>query len=405
MFPYKKDKTEVVQYKKLKKILIHSYEKFDFYNRLMKEAKFDPYKFKSTEELEKLPVIDKESYRNFSNTVVKKNPELYKYYYKDSTSGSTGIPLEIYRTWKERAYMIAKYIRVLFLNGYKICDTTYNLPSPHRITEQDSFLQKFGIMRRYKLSYTESVEKMVNGFLQYKPDLLYGNKASIVQMALYIIENNITIEQPRLLLCGGEYLDKNSKLLIENVFGRNKLFEVYGAVEFNTLAYQLIGEKYYHFYHDTNILELDNNGLINKEKGNCIITDLEIYSFPLIRYKLGDWIETDVKDGVRVIKKVKGRLDDWVTFKNGEKLPFLNFYEVMDKHPEAVQFRFIQENYDLIIVQVVLEKRIDENKFDKFLLNDLKKEISDTISYKIEHMNNIPQDKTGKLRMIISKIK
>ena len=41
--------------------------------------------------------------------------------YMDTTSGTTGIPLEFYRTWPERGYMIAKYLRALFLNGLKFC--------------------------------------------------------------------------------------------------------------------------------------------------------------------------------------------------------------------------------------------------------------------------------------------
>ena len=401
-FPFDKSRISEIQLRKLKKILIYSYENFDFYRNLMAESNFNPYKIQAVEEIQKLPIIDKNLYREFTYSLVKHNNK-YVSYYIDSTSGSTGTPLRIYRSWNERAYMLAKYLRALFLNGYRISDKTYCLPSPHRITITDSILQKLGIMRRYSVAYTEKVEKMVDGYLASAPDFFYANKSQLVKMASYIIENNINIKKPRFYSCVAEVLDINSKKLIESVFGTN-MFEIYGAVEFNNLAFQLLGRDYYFFNHDTNILELENNGVINKENGNCIITDLNIFSFPLIRYKLGDWLETNIQNGLQVIKKVKGRFDDWVTFRDGTKLPYHYFYVVMAKRLEVKQFRFIQESYDLINVFIVLNESLDKKDFEKKLIQDLKQNVSEKIDYKIIFMEEIPVDPSGKLRMVISKV-
>lgn len=393
-----------LQLKKLKRLLIYTYNHFEFYKVLFDKLKFDPYAIKRIQDIQKLPVMDKESYREFSYSLVKKNPDFYKKYYRDGTSGTTGKPLTIYRTWNERAYMLAKYLRSLFLNGYRYRDITFCLPSPHRITESDSILQKFGLLRRECISYTEPVDKMVEGYQKSQADFLYANKSQLIQMAQYIRNNNITIKKPRMINSSGELLDSNSKNIIESIFGNDRIFEVYGAVEFGNLAFQILGDKNFHFNHDTNLIELDNNGKIDKTKGRCIITDLHIFSFPLIRYKLDDWIEMEDKGGLRIITKILGRNDDWVTLKDGSRIPFHHFYEVMENKSMVRQFKFIQENINLIKVYVILDRSADKKGFEKLLLSDLKMKISDSIDYEIIYPDQMPPDPAGKLRMVISKI-
>ena len=397
-------KIESLQFKKLKKLLNFSYNHFEFYKSLFDQAGVHPNSIKSSEELQKLPVIDKDMYREFSYSLVKKNPNFYKKYYRDGTSGTTGKPLTIYRTWNERAYMLAKYLRPLFLNGLRYRDNTFCLPSPHRITESDSFLQKIGILRRECVAYTEPVEKMVEGFQKSQADFLYANKSQLIQMAQYIKKYNLSIKKPRMINSSGEFLDKNSKDLIEDIFGKDRLFEVYGIVECGNLAFQRIGENYFHFNHDTNIIELENDGKINKTKGRCIITDLHIFSFPMIRYKLDDWIEMEERDSLHVTTRIIGRDDDWISFRDGTKIPFHYFYEVMENKSAVRQFKFVQENFDQIKVYIYLDKNTNKETFEKQLLHDLKHKISDSIDYETIYTHQIPPDPSGKMRIIVSKI-
>jgi len=405
-YPFDENKIKVTQFEKLKKLLVFSYSNFDYYKEKFNKVGFNPVNFKHISEIQKIPVMSKEGYKTFVEHEIKKHPYRYKNYYIDSTSGSTGEPLEIYRTWDERAYMLAKYLRALFLNGYKLRDMTFGLPSPHRITGSDSIIQKFGFLRRQSVTYTEPVEKMVNGFIWSKADLLYANKSQLIQMAHYIRENHIKINKPRLINSSGEILDPHSKEIIESVFGRDRLFEVYGAVEFNNLAFQLTNENFFFFNHDTNLIELeDNDGNINSEQGKCIITDFNIFSFPLIRYKLNDRIEMEDHNGLGVITKITGRDDDWVKLPDGTNIPFHPFYEVMEKRSMVKQFKFVQEEIDLIEVFVVLENGVDRNIFKKDLIKELISEISDSLRYEVIFTDSIPADPGGKIRILISKIK
>jgi phenylacetate-CoA ligase len=109
-------------------------------------------------------------------------------------------------------------------------------------------------------------------------------------------------------------------------------------------------------------------------------------------------------EGLTIIKKIRGRMDDWITWKDGSIIPFHFFYEIMERRAEISQFRIIQENYDLIRVKLVLKPNVEEDQVKKILIHDLKKEIKDDVTYKTEIVESIPPEPTGKLRMVVSRM-
>lgn len=392
-----------LQFQRLKSLLIYANDNFAFYRERFSKAGFDPYLFSRLEQLREVPVLTKEEYREFVRRIVEENPRTYDGWYRDATSGSTGIPLQIWRTWDERAYMIAKWMRVLYLNGYRWTDTTFSLPSPYRI-KPDSVLQRLGIMRRSMIPFTAPPELMVSEYIKARPDVLYGNKSPLVEMASFAEQNGFTLPQPKFYVCAAETLDSPSRELLTRAFGPN-LSEVYGAVEFNTLAWRARGDDVFRVSHTTDVLELvDDEGMPSNE-GHCVVTDLFVRSFPLIRYQLGDHIEAQESDGLLVLKSILGRMNDWVVFGDGSRKPFHSFWKVFRARPEIWQFRVIQESLGRIRVILVKDPKAPAGDLEAAILVDLRKEIGDKdMTYEIEWIDRLPPDPNGKLRVLISKI-
>jgi phenylacetate-coenzyme A ligase PaaK-like adenylate-forming protein len=393
-----------IQLKRLKTMLCGACQNHSFYRERFEASGFDPFVMKDAAEIKKIPILEKDEYRSFIQREVARNEKRYRHWYQDGTSGSSGTPLHIYRTWEERAYMSGKWMRVLLLNDYHWRDVTFSLPSPRRV-RRDSMVQRFGILRRYMVGFTSPVEEMVAVCRKVRPSVIYANKSHLIQMALYCDENKIELPRPHLCISVGETMDERSKAVIENCFGIENLIDAYGAIEFGILAWQTKKEDQFQFSHTTNFLEvLDENGQ-DADLGQGLITDLFIKSFPLIRYKLGDILDTEKVDGLPVIRKIKGRMDDWIVFANGKRMPYFAFYLVMEKRQEIRQFRIIQEDYDNIRIQLVAEPDADRSRLEKRILADLEREIQHTgIAYTFDFVDNIPPDPTGKIRMLISKI-
>ncbi len=393
-----------IQLARMKNLLCDVYQTHPFYQERFDAVQFDPFKMADLSDIKKVPILEKNDYRTFINNQLEQGEKRYQHWYSDTTGGSTGIPLRVLRNWDERAYMLAKWMRVLVLNGYNWRDVTFSMPAPDHI-QRDSFVQRFGIMRRHMVGFTEPVEKMVEMYLKVKPTVIYGNKTHLVQIALYCDQNKIELPKPRICVSFAETMDERSKAVIENCFGAESLMQIYGAIEFSIIAFDIKGEDYCNWSHTTNYLEvLDENGQ-DTNFGGSIVTDLFIRSFPMIRYNLGDILDTETKDGLPAIKKIHGRQDDSIVFANGERLPWHIFSLILERRQELKQFRVIQEDYDKIRILVAAEVEADKIAVENAILSDLREEVDKKdMKYIVDFVDHIPPDPNGKIRLLISEV-
>ncbi len=404
-YPFEKVDIEKMQERKLQHLVNRAY-KIPFYRERFLQSGLHPKDVRTVGDLKHLPVLKKNELREWVEYEYRKAPKRYEKWYRDGTSGSTGIPLTIYRPWNEQAYIIAKWLRELCVSGYRpFRDRVCCMVSPHRISGRDSILQRIGILQRHPVSYLLPPEEMVRAYNHFKPDLFYANKSQMVQMAEYAESRSLALHTPRIYACGAETVDANSRKLIQKAFGQEGYFETYGSVELGILGFQTAANNdFYHFCHDTNIFEFTDRELGDQTQ-RCYITDLHQFAFPLIRYDIGDRLQTDLVNGLPVIRSIRGRMDDWVVFKDGQRIPFHVFYEIMERRPEVRQFRVIQEQHTLIRLQIVKAPTAYAKELQKTLVADLKKELCAAImDYEFEWVDELPPDPNGKLRMLISKV-
>jgi phenylacetate-coenzyme A ligase PaaK-like adenylate-forming protein len=393
-----------LQFSRLKKLLIDAYQTHPFYRDRFDACQFDPFRMTDLKEFKKVPVLEKEEYRSFINSQLEKGESKYRQWYDDTTGGSTGIPLRVLRNWDERAYMLGKWMKVLFLNGYNWRDVTFSMPAPNHL-QRDSLVQRFGLLRRYTVAFTDPVENMVEKYLKVRPTVIYGNKTHLVQIALHCDRHDIELPKPRLCISFAETMDERSRAAIEKCFGAESLMQMYGAIELSVMAWQIKGEDFFNISHTTEYFEiLDENGQ-NTDHGGSLITDLFIRSFPMIRYNLGDILDRETRNGLPVIKKIIGRQDDSIVFADGTILPWHIFSIILERRKEIKQFRVIQETYDKIRILAVIEPDAEKQAVEQAILTDLQKEVpAKGMDYVVEFIDHIPPDPNGKLRLLISNV-
>lgn len=407
--PFTAERVKQLQQKKLQKLMNVAYEN-PFYRKRFEERKLKPKDIQSADDLLKLPLLKKHELREWVQEEYEKNPDKYKYWFRDSTSGSTGAPLVTYLNAHDKAYNMAAWIRMGAVQGFNpFFDSTFCLVSPHRLKNQgDSILQKFSLLKRTQVSYLASPQEMVERFNEEKPQFMYANKSQYVQMALYAQKYNIKLSPLKLYASAAETLDKASRDLIESQFGEGKMYDTYGSTETGALAFELMHKpNKYIICHDTHIVHTLDVSDCPAPKGRAVITSLYHYGFPIINYDLGDELETYEKDGLKYISKINGRMDDWIKFEDGEKLPFHFFYEVMEKRKEISQFRIIQETFHCVEIWLVpnVKEKLDRKKTESLIRNELTELFQrNDIEYVFDWRESIPFDKNGKLRMLISKV-
>lgn len=391
---------------RLKAVLVSAYKHVPYYRKVMQGTEYNPVQvFSGPEDLSILPVTTKEVLKKEgTNAFVMEGSDLSSCF-KDTTSGSTGMPITVYRSHNERAVQIAKWIRVLFLNGYSVHQKVMSLTSPARLTEGRSIIQKFGILRRLPVDYLRPPKELADILLHYRPHVLYGNRSHLDLMALELKKRGMRAKGLRLLIGGAEVIRNSSRQLYRRYFGV-ELIETYGTVEMGIMAYETQAHDGLHLNEDLTYFEfLDKQGkpVQAGELGRVVVTDLTRKLMPFIRYDQGDMAIFEYRDGLRKIKQIIGRDDDYASLPDGTRRPFHDFYEVMDKYENIAQFRIVQKTKRLFQILIVADNSYLLSIRDDLLCHFHSK-FPRTVSFEIVQVQEIEPDPSGKIRMLISEV-
>ena len=391
-----------IQDRRVRKLAKKAYD-IPFYREKFDAAGITPKDIRRAEDLSKLPLLYKEELREWMKEL-DKDPK-YKDWYHDTTSGSSGTPLMVLVSPREKAYNMANWFRVLLIAGYNpFFGKTMSRMSAHSVTgEHEAFFQKMGILRRGFLNQYAPEEDMVRQVNEYQPDLLYMNKTELMRLCLWCKQNNATIWQPKFFCPTGEKIDDAARKLFTEILGPN-IIDSYGTAEAGACMVKLGDAEEYTVHNDSFVVAVYDDDDKPADEGKVVVTPLYKTDLPLINYVVGDRVSSEMRDGVRFVSGVQGRMNDAFKYDTGEVTTFFEIAPIIAHCEDVVQIRFIQEDYKNICVQCVQSK--DEPIREK---SEIEKELSDALNAKFKHpfsirfewMDVIPPEDNGKLRMIV----
>lgn len=279
---------------KLEEMLLYVSEHNDFYKKRIAE-----YGITNPLDITQYPVLTRKElqenrYNMFSDGYKS------KYYGGDLkrqfTTGSTGVPINIYRDaneyyasnlplWRLRMkwYGIAPNDRyVTFsMNSYRIKNdgmTVYYVNTPQNTLSVNVSLIQSDI----------GYEKLVDIIAEFEPRWLFIQP--FVLAALLRAYDRTGKKPPKSL----KYIESVGELLPRDLRRRAILFfnvplaDMYGSEEMNGIAYEC-PNHHMHVLNDNVFVEIKNgDNFARRGKGETIITNLKSHAMPLIRYNQGD---------------------------------------------------------------------------------------------------------------------
>ena len=393
------------QDKRVRKLVKKAY-KIPFYRERFDRAGVKPRDIRCGDDLSKLPLLTKDELRAWMNEEAK-NPK-YGNWFHDTTSGSSGVPLMLLVSPREKAFNMANWFRVMMVAGYNpFLGKTMSRKSAHSITGgSDTFLQHFGILRRGFVSQYDPEPEMVKQINAYKPDFLYMNKSEFMRLCLYCKQNNVTLAKPRFYCPTGEKIDDTARKLFREILGPG-IIDSYGTAETGAAMVRLFDSDEYVVHNDSFVVNIYDEDNKPAKEGNIVVTPLYKTDLPLINYAIGDRGTCEVRDGVRYITSVQGRMNDFFRYQTGEVTTFFEIAPIIAHYDDIFQIRFIQEDWGKLHIQCVQNKELSDKT-----LPEIEKDLTDKLNAKFKHpfeieyewMDSIPPDKNGKLRMIVCKV-
>jgi len=402
------DELKEYQNEKLRALIKHSYDNVPYYNELFHSLHLTPEDIKTSKDLYKLPILTKDILReNIKNgKIIAKNISK-KSLLLSSSSGSTGEPLQYYKTRDAESFNKACAIRGWYWMGYRLGDRYIKLsqnPRPLLKNIQDKFNNCFyiSVQQLTDENFREIVEKINN----FKPLFIRSYPDPMLFLTNYIIKNHIQIITPRAIATTGNILFDEYREKIENVF-KCKIFDSYSC-EGGANVSECETHNCYHSSMEYAITEIVDNNMIevgNGYLGRVITTDLHNYAVPFIRYDTQDYIKKSkekCKCGreLLAIDKIEGRDSDILITPSNKWLIVHNFTVYFEWIDSVEQFQVNQNKIDEINILLKVNQKYTK-QIESEILKYWQNYVGEDVNVRIEIVDDIPLTKSGKRRFLI----
>jgi phenylacetate-CoA ligase len=391
---------EQYQLKKLKELLVFSDKYSKYYQDKFDDLNLKPQDVFTLADFEKYPITNKKDLIKSNKLIyTKKN---FKNLKKAITSGSTGESLQFDREESSDSFNRASIFRGYSWYGINPWDNNgyfwgfnFSELNKMRIAILDALQNRFRLF-----SYQE---KELNSFLKKLKNAkyLHGYSSIIYQTARIINKKKIPNSFNLKMVKGtSEKVFDNYQEEVTKAFGVRMISE-YGSAETGIIAFECVEGN----------MHINMEGVIVEElKNEIVVTNLQLKSFPIIRYKLGDYIKLAPKDkeckcGLKhqMLEEVTGRVGDNI-FGENEVYPSLYIYYI---------FKNLSKENNLLLnyqvrhkvkgqLQFNISEKLNKNEL-KLLSNQIYKYFSDDIKFEIFDNKTFKVGK-NKLKNFISNV-
>lgn len=415
----KKDIREL-QEKKLRRLIHQAYNHVEYYRQLFDSLNLKPKDIQTINDLQKLPFLTKSHVReNLYFDLLSDNHDK-RLILRISTSGSTGEPFVCYADRHQLEMRWAATLRSMEWTGYRFGDRqmrlwhqTLGMSFMQVVKERfDALLSRRLFIPAYSMT-GKNIEKFIKKLKRYKPVLIDGYAESFNFLAKYIKDTNIkNLPSPKGIISSAQVLPEHSREAIESAF-KTRVFDKYGSREFSGIAYESDGHDGHLVVAENYIVEIIKDGrpALPGEVGEVIITDLNNYCMPFIRYRVGDLAvamddSTPSPCGRHLprIGTIEGRIQSIIVGANGNHVPGTFFAHLFKDYDHIVrQYKVIQEKEGEIILQIVKALRFDEDELKK-ITTVLIETLGHNTKIDIIYMEEIPMVRTGKQQGSVSRL-
>jgi len=412
-----KNDIEHLQLRRLRSLLQHSYLTVPYYKRTFDAAGFKPNQIESLADLSKVPLLSKQNVRDNVHFAMFSDLHNKKEMHKINTSGSTGEPFVCYADKFQLEMRFATTLRASEMSGWQFGDRQLRLwHQTLGMSRIQAFKERLDawFMRRHFIPAFEMSEDTLKSLIKTiekkKPVLIDGYAESLNFIA--IASTTKSQHSPRAVISSAQQLTESTRAQIENQFGA-KVLDKYGSREFSGIAYQCLESQHHHVQDESYILEILVDGRPAKvgEVGEVVITDLNNFSMPLIRYRIGDMAiavdQTPCSCGRphSQIGAISGRTQALISCSNGVWLPGTFFAHFFKDFDYAVQhYQIIQESTEKFTLKIVPKSQFTEEVKNR-IIQDLKTYTGQEQIIEVSLVEEIPLLRTGKRTPVVSNIK
>jgi phenylacetate-CoA ligase len=410
---------EELQLTKLQRLLQHAYSHVPFYRDAFDKAGIHPEGILSIDDLSRVPLLEKNDVRRKLYFHLFADNHRKRDMLKITTSGSTGEPFTTYGDRYQLEMRFATTLRALEWSGWRFGDRqarlwhqTIGMSRSQIFRERtDAWFMRRLFIPAFEIT-PETIEQYVDRIRRFDPVLLDGYAESLNFLATYVREGGKPGFSPRAIMSSAQSLPDNLRDLIEDAF-ETRVFDKYGSREFSGIAYSCEGSRDHHVMDESYIVELLTDGRPTEpgEIGEVFITDLNNFSVPLIRYRIGDLaVAVDGSEpcpcgrSFSRIGRIEGRTQAIVHCGDGTWLPSAFFLHFFKEHEYAIRhFQVHQEAPGEFTLKIVKGRQFTDAALRE-IMDELFEYTGAQTRIDVEFVDEIPMVRTGKRSPVVSTV-
>jgi phenylacetate-CoA ligase len=406
-----------LQTRKLHNLVQHAYANVPFYRLRFDQQKLKPEDIRSAEDLPKLPLLTKREIKdNFPDKLTARNIA-EKDMLPGLTGGSTGRPLQFYRFRDSTSRDWAAALRAWSWAGYRPGHKYATLwGSPLTLEKQSELPGRLRnlLMRNLLLSAYEMDESSLRRYAEqlerYEPRFIRGYASAVFLLAQTLQQQGIGSLSPQAVFTTSEMLFCYQRELIEEQL-RCKVFDHYGSGEVHSVAHECEQHCGYHITAENMIVEFineDGSTCQAGEQGELVITDLNNYATPLLRYNIEDVGVPEDRPcacgrGLPLIRSLQGRSSEILRLPNGRLVP-LGYWVVLFETVSGVeQYQVVQNTLNRLTVKIIKNPSFTQGDLTHIATN-LRRLGGEELDYEIQMVDAIPVSASGKRRFVITEV-
>lgn len=409
---------------KLRRLIDHAYHHVGFYRERFDSAGLKSSDIQTIDDLARVPFLSKQDVRdNLYFNLLSDNHDKGKIL-KITTSGSTGEPFVCFADQHQLEIRLATTLRAMEWTGWRFGDRqtrlwhqTLGMSWSQVVRERfDAWLMHRTFIPAFEMSES-AMETFLATLAASDPVLLDGYAESFNYLAGHLKARANAGETPRIrprgIMSSAQALPDDTRRSIEEAFA-TRVFDKYGSREFSGIAYECDAHEGHHVMAESYIVEIlkDGRPALPGEVGEVVITDLNNFCLPFIRYRIGDlaqamdpWAPCACGRGLPRIGRIEGRVQSIVLGARGQAIPGTFFSHLFKDYEHLVrQYQVIQEEKGSIALKIVKGSRFDAEQFEACLLVELRRTLGADTKIDVEFVDLIPLVRTGKRQAVVSKL-
>jgi phenylacetate-coenzyme A ligase PaaK-like adenylate-forming protein len=398
--------------RQLRHLVQHAYHNVPYYRALYDEHRVHPDAIRGAHDMPLLPAIAKAHFREAperERVASGLDPEVL---IPAASSGSSGRPFMIRRSWIEHNVLHLARIRALRSYGFGPGHRTLNILNPKHVDARDNkvlgrTLTRLGLIAKQKhVSIHLDPEVIAREVRAWRPNVLSGYPNMLACVSEVLAREPVSPPSIRLALTGAESLTPDLRRKIESRLGV-PVRDQYGSNECNLMAWECPHGGPLHISDDTVLLEVvgaDGTPVAPGERGEVLVTALHSFAMPLIRFRIGDLAEQGVARchcgaPFATIQSVQGRMLDMFPLPDGRVIHayYLTESLIMGDPDWIENFQITQERLDHITMRIIPRSAPAGARVERIRTEGAEL-LGPRVTFELMIVDSIPSEVSGKYR-------